>query len=448
MRPSSPLIVRPTRRLSGRVRLPGDKSLSHRALLFSALADGDSTVRNCLAAGVTDAMIDCLRDLGVEITTIDGAREKGAATADLHIRGRGLRGCVAPDRPLFCRGSATTMRLLAGVLACQSFESILDGSDRLRKRPMDRVVEPLKSKGANIITENGNAPLSFSPSRIVPSVHELPVASAQVKSALLLAGLYTSGSTTVTEPHASRDHTERLLRCMGLPLDSHTDAKGRHMVTLPDGTDRLPPLDMRIPGDPSSAAFLLVAGLLLPDAQVTVEDLCLNPGRIGLIEVLQSMGADLTVSNVGESNGEPTGSVTARTGNLQGTGVSGSVVARMIDEFPIFAVVSTQAHGITTVSGAKELRLKESDRIDALADELNRMGAGMVTLADGFVVKGPKRLRGAKVNARGDHRLAMSLIIAGLIADGETVVEGADVIHDSFPHFPEIMAGLGADLRW
>jgi len=393
-------------------------------------------------------MIDCLRDLGVEITILDGASGDRAARADLLIRGRGLHGCAAPDQPLFCRGSATTMRLLAGVLACQSFESILDGSDRLRKRPMDRVVEPLRSKGAKIISENGNAPLSFSPSRMVSSVHELPVASAQVKSALLLAGLYTSGTTTVIEPHASRDHTERLLRCMGLPLDSHIDANGRNVVTLANGMDSLPALNMRIPGDPSSSAFLLVAGLVLPDAKVTVEDLCLNPGRIGLLEALQSMGADLTVSDAGESNGEPTGSVTAHSGELHGTSVSGPVVARMIDEFPIFAVAATQARGITTVSGATELRHKESDRIDALADELNRMGAGIVTLADGFVVKGPKRLHGAKVNARGDHRLAMSLIIAGFIAEGETVVEGADVIHDSFPHFTELMAGLGADLQW
>lgn len=448
MRPNPPLIVRPARRLSGRVLLPGDKSLSHRALLLAALADGNSTLRNCLAAGVTDAMVDCLRSLGVEITPINGSQQKSAGTADLTIRGVGLRGCTSAQTPLNCRGSATTMRLLAGVLACQPFESILDGNDRLRQRPMDRVIRPLTTKGARILSENGNAPLRFTPSAMKPSIHGLDVASAQVKSALLLAGLYTSGYTTVIEPHASRDHTERLLRDMGVPLDCWTGADGRHIVEMINGVDHLPPLDMDIPGDPSSAAFLLVAGLLVGDGEIVVEDVCLNPGRIGLLEVLQSMGADLTFSRTGETHGEPTGSVTARSGDLHGTGVSGPLVPRMIDEFPILAVAATQARGVTTISEAAELRLKESDRITALADELNRMGADIMTTPDGFVVTGPKRLHAARVNARGDHRLAMSLIVAGLIAEGETKVEGWEAIQDSFPHFLEVMTGLGAHLQW
>lgn len=446
--PRSPVIVKPARGLCGTVSLPGDKSLSHRALLLGALADGNSSIRNCLAAGVTEAMIDCLQGLGVKITAVDGSRERSASTVNLTIHGRGLRGLAPPTRPLFCRGSATTMRLLAGVLAGQAFESSLDGSDRLRKRPMGRVVEPLLRKGARIGTENGNAPLRFSPSRMVPSVHELPVASAQVKSALLLAGLYTSGNTTVIEPHASRDHTERLLSHMGVPIYCQTEADGRNVVTMPDGTERLPPLDIRIPGDPSSAAFLLVAGLIVPGARVAVSDICLNPGRIGLMEVLQSMGADLTVSHTGQDHGEPTGSVTACSGDLRGTGVSGPLVARMIDEFPILAVAATQAHGVTTIGDAEELRHKESDRIDALAHELRLMGADIVPRPDGFVVTGPTRLRGARVNGRGDHRLAMSLIVAGLVAEGETVVEGCEVIHDSFPHFPDVLMSLGANLQW
>ena len=266
--------------------LPGDKSLSHRALILAGLADGASRIENCLIAGVTEAMIDCLRSMGVEIR-IEGQPDGPV----LVVHGRKLHGLIAPEQPLNCNGSATTMRLLAGVMAGQSFPSVLDGNQGLRMRPMDRIVEPLRAKGAHIETADGNAPLVFSPRPLQSSKHVLPVASAQVKSALLLAGLYSDGPTTVVEPHPSRDHTERLLISLGAPLEHGKDRQGRHAVTLyPDGFT-LPALNLKLPSDPSSAAFLLVAGLLVPDSAIEISDVCLNPGRTGLFEVLDSMNA-------------------------------------------------------------------------------------------------------------------------------------------------------------
>jgi len=313
---------------------------------------------------------------------------------------------------------------------------------------MDRVVEPLRAKGAKIETDNGNAPLTFFPSLLQPSEHFLSVASAQVKSALLLAGLLTDGPTTVIEPHKSRDHTERMLRSLGVPVTELEDSDGRHHVTVSGPVASLPPLDVQLPSDPSSAAFLVTAGLLVPDSKIEVTNLCLNPGRTGLFEVFRLMGGDLHLNGASESNGEPTGTIIVGTGNLRGTTIQGSLVVRMIDEFPILAVAATQARGTTIVRDAEELRVKESDRIESLAEEMNKMGANIETMPDGFAVNGPVKFTGAVVNARGDHRLAMSLAVAGLIAEGETIIEGWETINDSFPEFPRILQQLGADVQW
>ena len=423
--------------------LPGDKSLSHRALILAALADGVSRIENCLVAGVTKAMIGRLRAMNVDVK-IKGQPDSPVVV----IGGRTLRGLMAPEGPLNCHGSATTMRLLAGVMAGQSFPSVLDGNQGLRMRPMDRIVGPLKAKGARIETANGNAPLTFSPSRLRSSEHALPVASAQVKSALLLAGLYADGPTTVVEPHPSRDHTERLLGSLGVPIDHWKDRQGRHVVTISPNGFTLPSLNLRLPSDPSSAAFLVVAGLLAPDSEIEVSDLCLNPGRTGLLDVIQSMGADIRVSTGLDRNGEPTGTLHVRSSSLKGATIGGSLVTRMIDEFPILAVAATQAHGRTVVRDAEELRFKESDRIETLAEELSKMGADIETRPDGFEIQGPVQLKGAVVNARGDHRIAMGLAVAGLVARGETVVEGWEIIRESFPQFPEVLEQLGADLEW
>ncbi len=439
------LRIRPAQRLSGTVFLPGDKSISHRALLLSALADGTSSIRNCLLAGVTEAMLDCLKGLGANI--IRTPRDIGGA-ADLTITGRGFGSLTSPLAPLYCRGSATTMRLLAGILAAQPFESTLDGNDRLRLRPMDRVVEPLRLKGASIKTQNGNAPLTFFPANLAPSEHVLKVASAQVKSALLLAGLFTDGPTRVAEPHRSRDHTERMLRGLGVDVQEWEDPQGHHVAEVSTGVSSLPPLDLDLPSDPSSAAFLIVAGLIAPEGELQIPKVCLNPSRTGLFNVLESMAATIDVGAVTSSNGEPVGSIIIRPCKLVGTDIRGAVVTSMIDEFPIFAVAATQAHGLTVVSDAQELRLKESDRITALAEELNKMGAGIEPKADGFTIRGPVKLKGALVDARGDHRLAMSLAVAGLVAEGETVIRGWEALADSFPDFPQTLVRLGANVRW
>jgi 3-phosphoshikimate 1-carboxyvinyltransferase len=313
---------------------------------------------------------------------------------------------------------------------------------------MDRVVEPLREKGSRIETRNGNAPLTFFPSPLKSSEHVLPVASAQVKSALLLAGLFCQGPTVVIEPHVSRDHTERMLRSLDVRVDQSVDDTGRHVVRLSEGVTGLPAMDLDLASDPSSAAFLTVASILVPGSSMQIPNLCLNPGRTGLFEVLQSMGADLNMVIESDSTGEPVGTLTVRASNLLGAEVRGAVVTRMIDEFPILAVAATQASGTTVVRDAQELRLKESDRIQVLAEELNKLGAGIETLPDGFVIHGPAALHGAEVDARGDHRLGMSLAVAGLVAQGETRIHGWEVIRESFPDLPQVLKRLGANVEW
>jgi len=437
------LKIRQASQLKGKVLLPGDKSLSHRALILAALAEGISRIENCLVAGVTEAMIECLRAMCVDVK-IEGEAEGPVVV----IGGRKLRGLIAPEEPLSCDGSATTMRLLAGVMVGQSFPSVLDGNQGLRMRPMERIVGPLRAKGARIETTNGNAPLMFLPCRLQSSEHILPVASAQVKSALLLAGLYSDGPTTVVEPYPSRDHTERLLSSLGVPLERRKDGQGRHVVAISADGFTLPAMNLRLPSDPSSAAFLVVAGLLTPDSEIELPDLCLNPGRTGLLDVIQSMTADLEVSTGPDRNGEPTGTLLVRSAALKSASVCGATVTRMIDEFPVLAVAATQAQGKTIVRDAEELRYKESDRIKTLAEELSKMGADIQTRPDGFEIQGPVQLKGAVVNGRGDHRIAMSLAVAGLVAQGETVVEGWEIIRESFPQFPEVLKQLGADVEW
>jgi 3-phosphoshikimate 1-carboxyvinyltransferase len=443
------LKVRPAAKLQGTVMLPGDKSLSHRALLLASLGEGVSTIKNCLHAGVTEAMMECLKDLGVEIDVREAPAGEPKGSATVVIRGRGMRGLKEPEQPLNCRGSATTMRLMAGILSGQPIQSTLDGNDRLRARPMDRIVEPLRVKGAEIRTTNGNAPLSFFPSELKSSSHVLPVASAQVKSALLFAGLYAKGPTTISEPHTSRDHTERMLRKLGVRLEEWQDHAGRHVVEIHEGMDRLPAMNVRLPSDPSSAAFIVVSGLIVPESNITIPNVCVNPGRIGLLSVLQAAGATIRMQGEPEANNdEPTASINVSSGPMMSITVQGDTVPAMIDEFPVFAVAATQANGTTVVKDAGELRLKESDRIQAVTEELTKLGAEIEPREDGFVVHGPARLKGAVVNGRGDHRLAMSLAVAGLVAEGETLIEGWEIINESFPEFPLVLKRLGAEVSW
>jgi 3-phosphoshikimate 1-carboxyvinyltransferase len=437
------LIVKPqTRPLRGTITVPGDKSISHRAVMLGALAEGVSTVRDWLPAGDTLATLDVIQALGVEVSI-----DRRSPTAwDLVIHGRGLRGLVAPGGPLDCRNAGTAIRLLAGILAGQAFPTTLDGSLQLRKRPMGRVVGPLREMGANITATDGHAPLTIRPGRLQGIAYDLPVASAQVKSAVLLAGLFAAGETRVHQPGPTRDHTERMLAAMGVET---TQEDG--WVTLPAaprGERRLRPLDMTVPGDISSAAFPLVAATITPHSDVTICGVGLNETRTGLIDILQTMGVQIEVSNLHLSGGEPVGDLRVRYDELHATDVAGEAVVRSIDEFPIWAVAATQAAGDSTVAGAAELRVKEVDRIGVLAAELRRMGVPIVDRVDGFTVSGPVQPPGGDVDSHDDHRLAMALAVAGLAATGPTTVRDATCAADSFPGFVETMQRLGAEMAW
>ena len=415
--------------LHGRVRVPGDKSISHRALLLGALADGASQIRGFLPCGDCQATLSAIQALGVRVEVHD------ATTLTVH--GRGLRGLRPPDASIDCARSGTTMRLLAGLLAGQPFASTLTGAGQLLRRPMRRVVAPLRRMGVAIADTDGHAPLFIRGGGTLRGVaHDLAVASAQVKSAILLAGLYAHGPTVVRQPGPARDHTERMLDAMGVALD----VQGLTVSLSPPPA--LAPLDLCIPGDLSSAAFPLLAAALVPGSAVTIDDVGVNPTRTGLLDVLRDMGADVTLVPQPEQGNEPVASLTVRAAPLHGVTIHGERVVRMIDEFPILAVAATQACGTTVVRDAAELRVKETDRIATVAAALRAMGAQIDVRPDGFLIHGPTALHGARVDSHGDHRLAMALLVAGMVASGETVVRGTDCIADSFPGFFEVMKGF------
>lgn len=428
--------------LQGTITVPGDKSISHRAIMLAALADGHSVVRRWLPAGDTRATLGAMRSMGVDVR-VD---ESSPQAWDLKIEGRGLHGLQPPAAALDCRNAGTCMRLLAGIMAGQRFPSTLDGSEQLRRRPMERIVDPLRAMGAAVESRDGQAPLHLRPASLRGISYEMPVASAQVKSAVLLAGLYARGETRVYQPGPARDHTERLLQAMGAPLV--VDGNWISLRQSDDGDLRLAPLDLTVPGDISSAAFLFAAANVVPHSQLTIENVGLNPTRTGLLELLTSMGAQFTVENERQSAGEPAGDVTARFAELHGGDAAGDVVVRAIDEFPIWGVVASQAAGRSVLRDAAELRVKEVDRIGRLAGELRRMGVAIAERDDGFSVEGPIRLKGASVDSYGDHRLAMALAIAALTAAEPTTIGNAECIADSFPGFVQTMRRLGAQMEW
>lgn len=424
----------------GRYALPGDKSLSHRAALFAALAEGESRIENFLVSGVTEAMLRALTALGVA-WRLDGST--------LIVQGRGLAGLQSPAAPLDCGNSATTLRLLVGALAAAGVAAEVTGSEGLRRRPMGRVVGPLAQMGAAIdSTPEGAAPLRLSArqGRLRGMQYQLPVASAQVKTALILAALAADQPTTLREPGPSRDHTERMLRSMGASIESWVEDNSTYITQVnPVETwpPALRPLALRLPCDISSAAFLLVAALVAPGSELTIQGVGLNPTRTGLVEALQRMGADLQVHPGPDQGGEPSGDLTVRASTLRGIEVSGSQVVRMIDEFPAFAIAAAYAGGETRVRDAQELRYKESDRISALAGELRKLGVGIQETPDGFILHGGRPLLGGQVDPHGDHRLAMSLALAGLAAQGPVTIAGAEIISESFPEFVPILTALG-----
>ncbi|MEA3336552.1 MAG: 3-phosphoshikimate 1-carboxyvinyltransferase [Chloroflexota bacterium] len=430
------LIIHPPEKLRGTVRMPGDKSISHRAAIFAALAEGTSTIYNFLPGGDCQATLACLRALGVAI--------EEPAPATVKIEGVGLRGLQEPAVCLDCANSGTSMRLLAGVLAGQPFMSILDGSEQLRRRPMGRITQPLQQMAATVLgRQNATlAPLAFRGGGLHQIDYTMPVASAQVKSAILLAGLFADGLTVVREPGPARDHTERLLRVMGGPVHVYGS-----VISIERPRTALTSVEMTVPGDISSAAFLIAAALITPGAQITVAGVGVNPRRTGILEIFREMGADLEISNERQDHGEPVADVTARHGQLRGIEIGGDLIVRAIDELPIVAVAATQAHGRTLIRDAAELRIKETDRIATIVSQLRRLGATIEEQPDGFIVDGPTQLGGAPVHSHGDHRLAMALAVAGLVASGPVLVEDAGCIADSYPGFERALTKLGVEVE-
>jgi 3-phosphoshikimate 1-carboxyvinyltransferase len=427
------LRVRPLRRLAGHVAVPGDKSVSHRAALLGALAEGVTEIHGYLEAEDCLCTLAAVAALGVEVS--------GKGPGEYRIAGAGRRGFSEPADIVNCGNSGTMARLLLGVLAGQPFWTLLTADASMRSRPMGRVTEPLTRMGASIVgrADGTRLPLAVRGARPLRAIdYALPVASAQVKSAVLLAGLAADGPVSVTEPAASRDHSERMLRQFG----AHLERQGTTTTITPGllkGTNVL------VPGDISSAAFLLVAGLVAGDGRVVVQGVGLNPTRTGILESLAEMGADLQIEPDPSATGEPCGRVTARTSVLRGTTIGGALIPRLVDEVPALAVAAALAHGRTEIRDAAELRVKESDRLAALAHELGALGAQIDERTDGLVIEGGAPLRGARVQSRGDHRIAMALAVAGLVAEGETIVDDSACIATSFPQFTDLVNTLAGE---
>jgi len=430
---SPPVSLAPLFRVDGEVKVPGDKSISHRALILGALARGRTYLGNLAPGDDVAHTASCLRDCDVLVRLYGDGRAM--------VEGGGpARALSAPGGRLDCGNSGSTMRMLAGPLAGQPFASCLDGDASLRRRPMRRIAEPLQRMGAAVrLSPEGTAPVTIEGRSPLGSItYELPVASAQVKSAVLLAGLFADGPTTVVEPNPTRDHTERLLRLCGAEVSGEGTA-----VTIRPGL--LQPFGLRVPGDISSAAFFLCLAAARPGWRVRCPGVGLNPGRDGVIEALRAMGAAVEVEPGEPASGvEPAGDLEVRGGPLHGTRISGALIPRLIDELPVLAVLATQAEGTTEITDAAELRTKESDRIAHLVAGLRRMGAACQPLPDGVVVEGPTRLRPAAVEAAGDHRLAMAFAVAACLVTrpGATRIAGAEAVAISYPGFFEDLASL------
>jgi 3-phosphoshikimate 1-carboxyvinyltransferase len=408
---------------------PPDKSISHRAIILSSLAEGRSVIRNFLQAEDPLSTLNAFIQMGVDI-------ENRPEENEIIINGKGLRGLKEPEGIIDCGNSGTTMRLLSGVLAGQPFTSTLTGDKFLLKRPMQRIITPLTAMGAEISSEGGHPPLNIKGGNLNAIQYNSPVASAQVKSAVLLAGLYCDGITTVIEPGRSRDHTERMLKAHGAEITT----KGLE-VSIKGGA-ALGPQDITVPGDLSSSAFFITAGLIIPYSGILIKNTGINPTRTGMIDVLKKMGADIMFENTREVSGEPVADIYVRHSKLSGINIDGDMVLRAIDEFPILCVAAAKAKGRTIITGAHELRVKESDRIAAMASELKKMGVTVEELEDGIIIEGKEELNAADMESHGDHRIAMSMIIAGLTAKGETTVGDTDCVNTSFPQFMEILEKL------
>jgi 3-phosphoshikimate 1-carboxyvinyltransferase len=407
-----------------------DKSISHRAVIFSSLSKGKSVIKNFLRAEDPISTVNAFRALGVDIH-FEGD--------DLIVIGNGIHGLQEPNDVINCGNSGTTMRLLSGVLSGNPFLSVLTGDESLRGRPMARVIAPLRQMGAEITARGGGkfAPLAIKGKPLTPIQYSMPVASAQLKSAVLLAGAYADGVTEISEPVRSRDHTERMMPAFGAEITVNG------LSVSIKGLKELKGTEIVVPGDFSSAAFFIVGALLIENSDITIKGVGINPTRTGLLDVLKEMGADISLSNIRTLSGEPVADLHCRgRADLKAITITKEKIPALIDEFPILCVAAARAKGITTIRGAEELRVKESDRIKSIATELKKMGVELEEFEDGLSISGGNNLKGADTESYGDHRIAMSMAIAGLLADGTTGIKGVSSVNISFPGFFEIIRRL------
>lgn len=422
------MIFNPVKHMSGEVTIPGDKSISHRAVMFGSLADGLTEVTNFLQGADCLSTIDAFRKMGIEI---ENTPEK------ILIHGKGLHGLKEPSSVLDMGNSGTTTRLISGILAGQSFESTLTGDASIQKRPMRRIMEPLSMMGGNIVSVNGNdcAPLHITGAPLHGIHYHSKVASAQVKSAVLLAGLYADGETLVTEPSLSRNHTEIMLRYFGADLSS--EDKTAKVCPEP----HLKGQKIHVPGDISSAAYFIAAGLLVPGAEILIKNVGINPTRDGILKVAKEMGGNITLLNE-NYDGEPTADLLVKHSHLHGITIEGDIIPTLIDELPVINIMAACAEGTTVIRDAAELKVKESNRIDVMVQYLSAMGCDITGTDDGMIIVGGQTLHGTEVDSHLDHRIAMSFAIASLIAEGETEIKGSDVVTISYPDFYAELARL------
>lgn len=419
--------------MKGQIKVPGDKSISHRAVMFGALAEGKTRVTDFLQGADCLSTICCFKQLGIDIIN-------DATTNTVTVFGKGLYGLSQPEHTLDVGNSGTTMRLISGILSGQTFPVTLNGDDSIQKRPMGRVISPLSLMGADIksLMDNGCAPLLINDTynhhdlkqHKLHGIHYTsPVASAQIKSSVLLAGLYADGETSVTEPSLSRNHTELMLRQFGATIRS--EANTATIVPNP----QLKGGDIRVPGDISSAAYFIAAGLIVPNSEILIKNVGINPTRDGILKVCRNMGANITLENVIDNGGEPVADLIIRHSELIGTEIGGDIIPTLIDEIPVIAILACFAKGKTVIKDATELKVKESNRIDVMVDNLSRMGADITATEDGMIINGGKTLHGAEIDSKSDHRIAMSFAVASLMAEGETSILDAECVNISYPDF-------------
>ena len=415
--------------LKGQLAVPGDKSISHRAVMLGSIASGNTEIHHFLQGADCLSTISCFRRMGVEI------ENRGNM---VFVHGKGMRGLSAPSGMLDCGNSGTTMRLMSGILAAQPFSSTLTGDASIQKRPMKRIMEPLTQMGAHIssLRENGCAPLRIKPGKLHGIHYHTPVASAQVKSAILLAGLYGDGPTKVTEPALSRNHTELMLRHFGAEITS----EGVTAALMP--AKELYGTKVDVPGDISSAAYFIAAALMVPGSEVLIRNVGVNPTRDGMIRVCQAMGADLTLENVRSREAEPMADLLVRHSSLKGVEIGGEIIPALIDELPMIAAMACAAQGTTVIKDAAELKVKESNRIRIMVENLSAMGADIRETEDGMIIEGGRPLHGASVDSHLDHRIAMTFAVTSLIADGVTTIKDADCVRISYPGFYQDLSRL------